>query len=145
MVLAGYWIDLAREDKYSQDLAEGLEKTVSKLVAAGKKVVLLKDVPELSHDNAAYLGAIRSLQSGGAMVYGPSLLDHEKNQERASKFLEKIALKYNAHVIDPAKFLCIDGICIIANQNRSLYRDKHHLNDYAATKQYKILESLFLK
>lgn len=145
VVLAGYWIDLAREDKYSQDLAQGLEKTVSKLVAAGKKVVLLKDVPELSHDNAAYLGAIRSLQSGGAMVYGPSLLDHEKNQERASNFLEKIAQKYNAHVIDPAKYLCIDGICIIANQNRSLYRDKHHLTDYAAAKKYKILEPLFLE
>ena len=145
VVLAGYWIDIARDDKFSQDLAEGLEKTVSKLVAAGKKVVLLKDIPELSHDNAAYLGAIRSLRSGGAMVYGPSLLDHEKNQERASNFLEKIAQKYNAHVIDPAKYLCIDGICIIANQNRSLYRDKHHLTDYAAAKKYKILEPLFLE
>jgi peptidoglycan/LPS O-acetylase OafA/YrhL len=145
VVLAGYWIDLARDDAYSQELAEGLEKTVSKLTAAGKRVVLLKDVPELSDDNVAYRGAISSLRSGGAIVYGPSFLEHEKNQEPASKFLDEISRKYNAHVIDPTKVLCIDGRCIIANQNRSLYRDKHHLTDHAAAKKYKILESLFLK
>jgi len=143
IVLAGYWIDLARDNASAHELAKALENTVSKLTAAGKRVVLLKGVPELAHDSLAHQGALDSLRRGGTVIYGPSLQEHEQTQERASKFLEEIARRHNANVIDPAGLLCPSGKCMIAAQNRALYRDKHHLTDHAAGTYRKILEPLF--
>ena len=132
VVLAGYWIDLATDDAKARILAEGLDSTVAKLSAAGKQVVLLKDVPELPNDLTLHRGAQSSLRAGGAAIYGPSLEDHEQTQSRFTAMLDEIARKNQSQVLDPATLLCSGDGCLIANRNRSLYRDRHHLTDAAA-------------
>ena len=139
VVLAGYWIDLATDDAKARILAEGLDSTVAKLSAAGKQVVLLKDVPELPNDLAPHRGAQRSLRAGGAAIYGPSLEDHEQTQSRFTAMLDEIARKNHSQVLDPATLLCSVEGCLIANRNRSLYRDRHHLTDAAAVAYRNIL------
>ena len=139
VVVAGYWIDLAADEARAHSLAEGLEVTISVLRAAGKQVVLLKDVPELLNDLAPHRGAQRSLRGGGVAIYGPSLQEHEQNQSRFAVMLDAIARKHHAQILDPATLLCSGNGCLVANRNRSLYRDKHHLTDAAAVEYRNVL------
>ena len=53
--------------------------------------------------------------------------------------LDEIARKNHSQVLDPATLLCSVEGCLIANRNRSLYRDRHHLTDAAAVAYRNIL------
>lgn len=136
IVLAGYWIDVAQDDDQARFLKQGLEATVVNLRTSGKQVVLLMDVPELHDDRQAYRAAIQSLRDGGAPVFGPTRSEHSKAQHRIYRLLNEIAEKHDLMIIDPVELMCGDNSCLIANQGRSLYRDKHHITDDAAI-QYK--------
>lgn len=133
VVLVGYWIDLATDAAKARELSEALKRTVAVLTKAGKRVYLLKDVPELRRDTAGHQAAIESMRSGGGKVFGPSWQEHLDVQAPVNAALEAAAHKYGARIIDPATELCSQAQgCMIAEQGRSLYRDKHHLTDQAS-------------
>ena len=142
VVLAGYWIDLARDDNQARLLKQGLEATIAKLSKSGKRVVLLMDVPELHEDRDAYRAAIHSVREGGAPVFGPTLSEHTKAQRRIYQLLNEVAEKYSLMLIDPAVLMCGSDGCLMANKGRSLYRDKHHITDDAAIQYKDIFKSL---
>lgn len=132
VVLAGYWVDIApagRRDAF----ASFLDRTVGVLIGAGKRVYLMQDVPELADDLVGQKAAIKSIGAGGSAVYGPTLAEHETVQGAVNEVLRSVARKYGALLLDPAEVLCrsADG-CIVADRNRTLYRDRHHLTDAAA-------------
>lgn len=132
VVLAGYWVDLAASDREASLLAAGLDKAVTELAGAGKRVFLLKDVPELPSDGAAAQAALESIRLRGDPVFGPSIAEHLAIQKRASKIVDRIARDRGAHILDPASVLCSEKGCKIADGSRTMYRDRHHLTDAAA-------------
>jgi peptidoglycan/LPS O-acetylase OafA/YrhL len=136
IALAGYWIDLAQNDEQARLLKQGLDATVLSLRASGKQVALLMDVPELHDDRHAYRAAIQSVRDGGGPVFGPTLSAHAKAQHRVHRLLNEVAEKHDLMLIDPTELMCGLNGCLIANQGRALYRDRHHITDDAAV-QYK--------
>lgn len=132
VVLAGYWIDLAENDDRARLLAQGLEATVVNLLASGKRIVLLMDVPELLDDRQAYRAALRSVREGGNPIFGQIFDEHIEAQSRIYFYLKKIAKKHGIATIDPADSICSINGCLIANQGRALYRDKHHITNETA-------------
>lgn len=133
VVLAGYWVDLANSDAEAATLYNTLKATVTALVASGKHVYLMKDVPLLPDDSYAERAALRSLREHGATIFGPTIVQHIERQRRITMMLERIATEQGAMLLDPASLLCDEKACKVAAQNRPLYRDKHHLTDFAAS------------
>ncbi len=143
VVLAGYWIDLASDDDRALLLLQGIESAIVKLRASGKQVVLLMDVPELDDDRQAYRAALQSLRQGGLPVFGLTLSEHKKNQSRINYLLQDIARKYELMTLDPADLMCGVSGCLIADQGRAMYRDRHHITDDAAIYYRYLFSPLF--
>jgi peptidoglycan/LPS O-acetylase OafA/YrhL len=143
VILAGYWTDLAQDDDRARLLAQGLETTIVNLRASGKRIVLLMDIPELSDDRQAYRAALHSAREGGNPIFGQMLDEHIEAQARIYLHLKTIAKKHELTTIDPADSLCSTNGCLIANQGRALYRDKHHITDETAIQYRKIFLPLF--
>lgn len=138
VVLAGYWIDLAENDDRARLLAQGLEATIVSLLASGKRIVLLMDVPELLDDRQAYRAALRSVREGGNPIFGQIFDEHIEAQSRIYFHLKNIAKKHELATIDPADSICSKNGCLIANEGRALYRDKHHITDETAIRHRNI-------
>lgn len=141
VVLAGYWIDMARVIG-EEELAERLLNSVRRLRAAGSAVIVLRDVPELEDDAAPQRASLESLRNGGAPVAGPSRQEHDATQLPVELAMSRIARLSGVRVIDPAGILCHEQGCLVARHGRSLYRDRHHLTDAAAVEFVTLFETL---
>jgi hypothetical protein len=113
----------------------GLRRTLARLAAEGRKVILVLDVPDTGVNTPQYLA--RALVQGripaapedtriGMSVYG-------KNSVAAvDHVLLNLADEFHAVTIDPKKQLCEAFQCLIARDGHSLYRDSNHLSDFGA-------------
>lgn len=105
---------------------KGLQAMVSRLHAAGKRVVLLMDVPELPffpkdciarplaqsrHDCQLAVAAVNQRETGIREIYA-----------RISKALPDL------QVYDPRRLICGEDVCDIKPGGELLYRDSHHLS-----------------
>ncbi|WP_333903116.1 acyltransferase family protein [Achromobacter insolitus] len=145
IVLAGYWTDAAEtvtELKHGQRESgrslfyTGLDRTLERLSKAGKQIYVVLDVPELPSDRTPYAKVIESLRQGGAAAYGPKLAEHRRRQQAVDSDIEALGAKYGFTLLDPAALLCSDAGCLVADNGRTLYRDKHHLTD-ASTRRFR--------
>lgn len=152
IVIAGYWTDAAetatilrngpRQPDHSL-FYTGLDRTIARLTRAGKEIYVLRDVPELSTDRIPYSKTIQSLRAGGEAAYGPSLAEHRSRQQMVDNDIDSLQRKYHFTVLDPALPLCNNGECLVADQGRTLYRDKHHLTDSTAQRLREVLVPIF--
>ena len=113
----------------------GLRRTLARLAAEGRKVILVLDVPDTGVNTPQYLA--RALVQGrisadpedtriGMSVYGKdsvAAVDH---------VLINLADEFHAVTIDPKTELCEEFQCLIARDGHSLYRDSNHLSDFGA-------------
>lgn len=152
VAIAGYWTDAAEtvttlrndpRDPAHSLFYIGLDRTLARLTAAGKKVYLLRDVPELATNRTPYTNVIQSLREGGDPVYGPSISEHRSRQRAVDADIDSLQRKYHFTVLDPASLLCSNNGCLVAEQGRTLYRDKHHLTDSSARRIREVLLPVF--
>src|SRR5262249_45230148 len=108
-------------------LANGLERTVSRLEARGMRVVIIGQVPEFPFDPSQCV--IRSLWSGRT----PDCSEPESyTQQRfaaAKAILEGVAARHrSAAYVDPEPAFCRQGMCrSVTSAGQLLYRDPDHL------------------
>lgn len=134
VVLAGYWVyGLPDPFPTSAAFEAALRATVVTLVGAGRRVSILRDVSRLDGDRVPQQATVQSLHRQGGPVYGPSLAAHREAQAAVDAALQRMADEGLVTLLDPAPLLCDDTQgCLVAEQGRPLYRDRHHLTDHAA-------------
>lgn len=148
IIIAGYWIDAAETVRVLQGpqmspgqslFYTGLDRTLQRLSRPGRQIYILRDIPELATDRMPYEKTLESLRHSGDAAYGPTLVQHQQRQAPVNADIDALQRKYGFTVLDPSPALCTAKGCMVADQGRTLYRDKHHLTDAASVRLRDIL------
>jgi len=128
-------VDGRRGETEAATFARGLSDAVSQLEAAGKRVVLFIDVPELDFRPEACVD-VRPIRPSGSRVRTPCGVERSRVVERQSAYRALIAQVAAAHpkvrVFDSLTVLCDGGLCSAWDGHRLLYRDSHHVSVYGS-------------
>jgi len=118
--------------------AEGMEKTLSILAGAGRKIWLVGPVPEVGYDvpRSIYLGKLGL----GGMDVRPTREEFDQRQRFVVSLFRELAKKYPVKLIWPHEALCDKVKCDVQRGGRALYADDNHLSPFAD----KSIESIFL-
>jgi peptidoglycan/LPS O-acetylase OafA/YrhL len=108
----------------------GLRKTIAPLVAAGRRVFVVLQVPYTGIDTPAYL-AKHALPSPG-ITRLPLATIHARRSAWMRELAQRLAADYGIVVIDPTRALCDQHACRIGVAEGSLYRDDDHLSHLGA-------------
>ena len=103
----------------------GLEGLLSELSASGKRVAIVLDLPQLAfHPKSclAFRGARRCESDKN------TVLDRQKGYRH---IIESLRMKHRFRTIDLAATFCNDEKCLAEYRGKILYRDNHHLNQFA--------------
>jgi peptidoglycan/LPS O-acetylase OafA/YrhL len=119
--LAGFWAGLADA---RIDMAPGLDRTIARLLSAGRRVVLIGPVPANRIDVPEHL----------ARLARAGQLDQAVGRDRAAvapveRQLARVAARWQPRglvYVDPAALLCDRDRCAIVKDGRPLYFDYHH-------------------
>jgi peptidoglycan/LPS O-acetylase OafA/YrhL len=114
----------------------GLSRTIAALLAAGKQVVYVLDVPEMGLHPASCLARATLAPRIPDCAVSRSLVDARQAAYR--KLLSTLAARDpQMRIYDPATSLCDPARCYAEIGGRILYRDSNHLSvvgsDYVAT------------
>jgi peptidoglycan/LPS O-acetylase OafA/YrhL len=126
VILSAFWSAKARSLPAVASLREEIDRAVRFLLAAGKKVYIVTDVPDFPFHAARCKFAGR--------LGEPALCDQPEAQlERQLKsYLADLqavaAANPGARLIDVAHALCANGVCSMALDGKLLYSDSNHLN-----------------
>ena len=78
----------------------GLTRTVNAMLALGRRVVIVSDVPEIGHD-AQRLFWVTNLQRVDINNYLPSITDYHKCNQGVNNLLTTLSLRKNVTIIHP--------------------------------------------
>jgi peptidoglycan/LPS O-acetylase OafA/YrhL len=106
---------------------KGMERTLSLLSAAGKKIWLIGPVPEVGYDvpKSIYLD---KLGLGGATDIRPTHDEFNQRQQFVVSTFHRLAKKYSVKIIWPHEALCDLAKCDVQRGGRPLYSDDNHLS-----------------
>jgi peptidoglycan/LPS O-acetylase OafA/YrhL len=115
---------------------QGLEDSVTKLLSAGKRVIVMIDTPELPFDLSRCFGK-RPLQLLLARAKTlPCMVSRAEYEQRNLHTRQMIATLKKAHpqilIYDPAAVFCDKIWCHVLHDGQSLYRDNDHLSVYGS-------------
>jgi hypothetical protein len=117
----------------------GFERTLSRLQAAGKRVIVVASVPEVGSSVPKVL--VNNLFWGKDRDVAPSTIDFNRRQAATRDVLSMLHAKFpEVTVVHPAEVLCDDVSCRIALEGEPLYFDDDHLSDLGADLVVKQLE-----
>ena len=106
----------------------GLRDTLQKLTSAGKRVVLILDVPELGFDVRECLGRPLSITKRVKDICAIPRLEHELRTREYRQIMTAAAKDYPGVVLfDTEKLFCDDKWCWARIDGQLLYRDSDHL------------------
>lgn len=117
---------------YSEDrrdmIEQGYRRTIERLHAAGKRVVLIAQVPIMPSDPPEALGMLAA-QGGDLNGYGASRAEHASRSAWADGFIRGLAGE-GVIVIEPADALCDAQFCraLPAGAQAPLYYNRSHLS-----------------
>ena len=133
VILAGFWSEYADTPGFS----ECFQKTVNTLVAAGIKVIVVRDVAQQEGDIPSLL--TRTLINGkDVRTIGVPLAKHREHQALADQAIDLLP-KVQVTILDPISLLIDEnGICRAEMDGVSLYQDDDHLS-YAGALRLKPL------
>jgi len=164
VILAGRWVLWAEGTRYKREdrkpsfvritspgdksadaqdnravFAEGMEKTLSALAAAGKRIWLIGPVPEVGYDvpKSLYLD---KMGLGGGMDIRPTHDEFNQRQQFVVALFLRLAKKYPVKLIWPHKALCDTTRCEVKRGGKPFYSDDNHLSPFAD----KTIASIFL-
>jgi len=110
------------------------EATIKALVANGKRIVFVLDVPELGFDPHQCLRRPDGLSRSKALC-GISEDQYEQRREGYRSLLQSIARRYpEVDLWDPKSQLCHHGFCSALTTTEILYQDDDHLTEQGSRK-----------
>ena len=122
-------------------MTRALKRTIEKLVALNRKVVLMTQVPEVGYDveSVAFIAKKTSRQVNDLIA--PELESYINRNKRASELFEEI--KDRVTVVEPYKILCDSKKCNVEQKSALLYKDDDHLSSYGAKQVSSIFDFAF--
>jgi len=114
--------------------SEQAELTLKALVAGGKKVLWIQDVPELGFDPHQCLRRPEWIARPKARC-GIDQMAYEQRTEGYKTLLKSLAARYpGVRIWDSSTVLCEKGFCSALTDMEMLYQDDDHLNVYGSKK-----------
>jgi peptidoglycan/LPS O-acetylase OafA/YrhL len=142
--------------EHAENLKDGLEREIAALEAAGKKVIVMQDVPQFPYDPVAavryeYLPLRRDLNRA-ILAENPDSGDHNTEKKSLLATAED-SLSYDAiaelqasdakiSVVDPTKVLCKADRCSFEGQSGLYYSDAGHLSERGAMQIAPLISNL---
>ena len=121
----------AKYDVYTRQDAtaflEGIERSIVGLRMAGKRVVLVAQVPSYSYPVPQALG-MRAFWKFEPIAFGQSRAVHEQLHGELLAALEGIRIRQNITIFNPADTLCVTGQCVTGELGKVFYFDSNHLS-----------------
>jgi len=124
----------------------GLSATFKALEAAGINVVLMLQVPmQRENSDKIYYNSLVSGQVSEANLFDASISvsQHEEFQHETNAIISAVATEYkNVIVVNPLKYLCVNGRCPVGNKSQSYYFDDDHLSITGSYQLLPLLEKI---
>lgn len=124
-------IELRSQDGGRDPYATGVARTLALLDAAGKRVFVLRQVPEMPAYRSQEVA--RALARGEAVAPGTlevARAEAETRQRRGTAPF--LAAASQVTLIDPWPALCDETVCLAMRDGRPLYFDNNHLTNHGA-------------
>jgi hypothetical protein len=151
VIITGYWAYLMAGDfemhadrwrRARQPTAEQVasfqrnaQLFLSRVLASGKRVILMRDVPDLDFDPRQCFD-VRPLRLAPAQRVRDCWIDeagYRQRAQRAEQALDELLARFPAvETFDPRPLLCRDGRCHASDGALPLYYDGDHLNPHGA-------------
>lgn len=122
----------------------GLRRTLERLQAMGKSVVLVAPVPEIGYDvPSATFTSLRTGRDVEARI-APSYEEFSLRSRAAHAIIESVMdERPSLTMLDPATLLCDDWTCHVTVDNVPLYRDDNHLSTFGAIYLAHLFDDVF--
>lgn len=110
----------------------GIRRTVKKLQAFGKKVILVMPVPEIGFDvPSANFVAARTGRDVNSII-SPLLSEYHQRVKSVTTVFASLEKEKLVKIIDPSKILCDNKQCKVNIGENALYRDDDHLSTFGS-------------
>lgn len=117
-------------------------ESVALLLEHGFTVWIVRQVPLQSFPPPRRLTQV-ALYGGDPTVLGRPVSEHIERQAFVNSVFNSVRGP-RVHLIDPTPLLCREkGLCEVARDGRSLYRDEHHLSRFGALQTRPLFEGMF--
>ncbi|EIZ4585574.1 acyltransferase [Escherichia coli] len=115
-------------------IENGMRRSLDKLISAGKKVIIVKDNPELPFiPQACVVHLLRSSQGGGKCKFDKAFYSDNKAHNSYNSVIDTVTKDYpSVSVVNLSKAFCDKDTCYISKDGHVLYGDKTHLNKYGS-------------
>lgn len=110
----------------------GLTRTVEQLLALGRRVVIVSQVPEVRHDVPSSLSIAQRTARDVNEIIAPTLEQYLSRNEKVFWVINSVQADYDVQVIDPWKALCDEQRCLVAVEDTPIYVDAHHLSTFGS-------------
>jgi peptidoglycan/LPS O-acetylase OafA/YrhL len=122
-------LKLSRRQPDGRKLTEALRGTVERFLAAGKRVVIVRDVPRLDFHPRQ---CIRRVAIPGSTTKVPCAIPRalfEQLTARHDALLGSVARQFpDVEIFDAPSYLCDDELCWAMLEGKLLFRDRDHLS-----------------
>jgi peptidoglycan/LPS O-acetylase OafA/YrhL len=135
--------DSAKRETNAILFQRGFNRTVEKLLALHRKVVIISQVPEIKYEvpSTFYL-ALRTGRDVNKII-APALDDYLSRNKKVFMVIDSFRENNNFQVIDPWKALCDEHQCFVVVDGIPLYTDSNHLSPFGSDYISHIYDSLF--
>lgn len=114
-----------------EDYKSSLFDTISRLKKANKRVILLKDFPELSVDPETCIRMFFKVQLSHKCAF--EIEEARHNVQQYESIMIELAKRFaDIEIFDSTNEICPDGLCSVLVDGKSLYRDRDHLSRYGS-------------
>jgi peptidoglycan/LPS O-acetylase OafA/YrhL len=119
----------------------GLQRTIDRVRARGKRVVIVAQVPEVGLDVPSTLARARMF--GASLDLEPTLADYTRRQDFVLRSFREAERQDGVDVLYPHEYLCPGGRCRVTDAGGALYFDSNHLSVHGASLLAAMLEPIF--
>ncbi|MBI3151201.1 MAG: acyltransferase [Chloroflexi bacterium] len=121
----------------------GLNQTVNTLLAMGRRVVIITQVPEIGYDVPSAFSIAQRTGRDLNKIISPSFNDYLDRNRIVTVAIVSVATNNNVEIVEPSKALCTEEICLVVSGEQPLYRDDDHLSTFGAQYISHIFDPVF--
>ncbi|MEO8619998.1 MAG: acyltransferase family protein [bacterium] len=124
-------------------LERGLTRTVHRLLAMGRKVVLVDETPEIGYDVPSAIAIASRTGRDASKLIAPSRAAYEARTVEVRAIFARLASLSGVRVVSVADRLCDRTQCRIVQGGKSLYRDDNHLSTFGSLYTSPVFDAVF--
>lgn len=117
------------EQAFLDHFAGGLAQTLCPIARTGRRVIVLKPIPEMPFDVPSRMARTAMMTKRSADVHLP-WSEYERRHARALAILDALPGQCGIELLDPTEALCTPGGCLGSVSGRPLYFDDDHLSEF---------------